>query len=229
MPAAVDRVRVLEFSRDVRENLERLHGFVGFPVERFDRARDFETRTVAAAYLRQALEGILAIGRHILARRFRVPTTEYKQIAVELGARGVVPAELRELFVDVARYRNRLTHAYLEVTPEQLHGFVHRHLGDVERLLAALLSAAGLVPPRPPAGPDSSGPSEARERRVPYRGRGGRARRRKARREVVEVLLADTDLAEHLMDVGRIVATRGEKTCSSAQLRAAVRRRRPRP
>jgi hypothetical protein len=52
---------------------------------------------------------------------------------------------------------------------------------------------------------------------------------RKARREVVEALLADTDLAEDLMDVGRIVATRGEKTCSSAQLRAAVRRRRSRP
>lgn len=46
---------------------------------------------------------------------------------------------------------------------------------------------------------------------------------KKARREVVEALLADTDLAEDLMDVGRIVATRGEKTCSSAQLRAAVR------
>jgi uncharacterized protein YutE (UPF0331/DUF86 family) len=155
----------LDFSRDVRENLARLRGFVGFPVKRFDRACDFETRTIAAAYLRQALEGLLAVGRHILARRFRLPATEYKQIAIELSARGVVPADLREFFLDVARYRNRLTHAYLEVTPEQLHGFVHRHLGDVERLLAVLLSAAGLAPPARKPG---SG-SEVREPRVRYR------------------------------------------------------------
>jgi len=52
---------------------------------------------------------------------------------------------------------------------------------------------------------------------------------RRARREVVEALLADADLAEDLMDVGRIVGTRGQKTCSSAQLRAAVRRKGLRP
>ena len=165
MPAAVDSVRVLDFSRDVRENLARLRGFVGLPVKRFDRACDFETRTIAAAYLRQALEGLLAVGRHILARRFRLPATEYKQIAIELSARGVVPADLREFFLDVARYRNRLTHAYLEVTPEQLHGFVHRHLGDVERLLAVLLSAAGLAPPARKPGSGSS----VCEPRVRYR------------------------------------------------------------
>jgi hypothetical protein len=51
---------------------------------------------------------------------------------------------------------------------------------------------------------------------------------RKSRLEVVEALLADTSLAEDLADVGLIAATRGEATCSSEQLRAAVRRRRRR-
>jgi hypothetical protein len=48
---------------------------------------------------------------------------------------------------------------------ENLHGFVHRHLGDVERLLAALLSAAGLAPPARKPGSDC----EVREPRVRYR------------------------------------------------------------
>lgn len=92
-----------------------------------------DSRNVAAAesLLRRAIEALLDVGRHILAKGFGAPVSEYKAIADELGARGVLDAETAGLLRVLAGYR-RLVHFYADVTPQELHEICRDRLGDLE-------------------------------------------------------------------------------------------------
>ncbi len=100
-----------------------------------------DPRNVAAAesYLRRALEALFDIGRHILAKGFALPTSEYKEISEGLYERKILGAEAKELLKRMAGYRNRLVHFYHEVGPEELYEVCTLHLEEVTALLDTLL------------------------------------------------------------------------------------------
>jgi len=99
-----------------------------------------DRRMVAAgeSYVRRALEALLDLGRHLLAKGFGVPAVEYKEIARALGECGVLDAPCAELLTRIAGYRNRLVHFYDEISAEELYGILTGHRADVEAVLAAL-------------------------------------------------------------------------------------------
>ncbi len=84
----------------------------------------------AESYLRRALEALFDIGRHILAKRFAYPTTEYKEIANGLSDKGVLDPKESELMRKMAGYRNRIVHLYHEITPEELHEICFYHVNE---------------------------------------------------------------------------------------------------
>jgi uncharacterized protein YutE (UPF0331/DUF86 family) len=90
--------------------------------------------------LRRALEALLDAGRHILAKRFGVGVNEYKQIAVELGRRGVLNAEEQVLLRRLAGYRNRIVHFYHEIGQDDLYEIATTHLDDLHNLAAVFLN-----------------------------------------------------------------------------------------
>jgi uncharacterized protein YutE (UPF0331/DUF86 family) len=92
----------------------------------------------AESCLRRALEALLDLGRHILAKGFAVGTSEYKEIARRLGTCGVLPPPESNLLHTLAGYRNRLVHVYQEVTHDELYQICTVHLEDVERVLESL-------------------------------------------------------------------------------------------
>ncbi len=98
-----------------------------------------DRRNVGAAesYLRRALEALLDLGRHILAKGFGLGVSEYKEIAVRLGEQGVLSPEEAQLLQVLAGYRNRLVHFYHEVGPEELYEVCAHRLTDVERIAEA--------------------------------------------------------------------------------------------
>jgi Uncharacterized conserved protein len=100
-----------------------------------------DPRMVAAgeSFLRRALEALLDIGRHILAKSFGTPVAEYGEIGRRLGERGVLRPESAALLAQMGRYRNRLTHFYDEVTPEELFQLLSNRLGDIESILEEIL------------------------------------------------------------------------------------------
>ena len=105
-------------------------------------AQDFAAspQTVAAAesYLRRALEALLDLGRHILAKGFARGVAEYKAIAAALAEEGVLRPDEAELLVRLAGYRNRMVHFYHAVSDEELRLICGDGLGDVEVVLDAL-------------------------------------------------------------------------------------------
>lgn len=100
-----------------------------------------DKRNVAAAesYLRRALEALFDIGRHILAKRFAFPASEYKEIAEKLHEKKVLPEKDRVLMRQMAGYRNRMVHFYHQVNAEELYEICIRHLDDISRLVDVLL------------------------------------------------------------------------------------------
>jgi uncharacterized protein YutE (UPF0331/DUF86 family) len=88
----------------------------------------------AESYLRRALEALFDLGRHILAKGFAFPATEYKEIANKLFEKKVVTHLMRQM----AGYRNRMVHFYHEITPKELFDICHNHLDEIKFLLNAL-------------------------------------------------------------------------------------------
>ena len=99
-----------------------------------------EKKNVAAAesYLRRALEALLDLGRHILAKGFAYPATEYKEIAKGLLEKKVLPKEDAALLDKMAGYRNRMVHFYHEISPEELYEICRDHLDEIKLLLDKL-------------------------------------------------------------------------------------------
>jgi uncharacterized protein YutE (UPF0331/DUF86 family) len=100
-----------------------------------------EKHKIAAAesYLRRALEALFDIGRHILAKKFAYPATEYKEIAKGLSDKGVLIEKETELMRKMAGYRNRMVHFYHEITPEELHEICLYHLNEIKLLADKLV------------------------------------------------------------------------------------------
>jgi uncharacterized protein YutE (UPF0331/DUF86 family) len=93
----------------------------------------------AESYLRRALEALFDIGRHILAKRFAYPATEYKEIAKGLSENKVLVEKEAELMRKMAGYRNRMVHFYHEITPEELHEICLYHLSEIKLLADKLV------------------------------------------------------------------------------------------
>ena len=93
----------------------------------------------AESCLRRALEALLDLGRHILAKCFGEGVSEYKKVAVELERTGVLSQSDAKLLRIMAGYRNRLVHFYNEVTTEELYKICRDDLGDVLAIKDAYL------------------------------------------------------------------------------------------
>jgi uncharacterized protein YutE (UPF0331/DUF86 family) len=87
--------------------------------------------------LRRALEALLDLGRHILAKGFGIGVSEYREIAVRLEEQQVISSDEAALLRTMAGYRNRLVHFYHEVSPEELYEVCAHRLDDLEQVLAA--------------------------------------------------------------------------------------------
>ena len=106
------------------------------PPEEFAREENFVR---AQFYLRRALEGVFHIGSHILSRIPGGRVTEYKAIAIRLGDLGIVPREYaNKALRAMAGYRNRLTHFYADIKPEELQQILSLNLDDFDKFAAAI-------------------------------------------------------------------------------------------
>jgi uncharacterized protein YutE (UPF0331/DUF86 family) len=90
----------------------------------------------AQFYLRRALEGVFHIGSHILSRIPGGRATGYKEIAIKLGEFNIVEKTFANgNLKKMAGYRNRLTHYYSNITPEEIHKIIKESVADFDIFL----------------------------------------------------------------------------------------------
>jgi uncharacterized protein YutE (UPF0331/DUF86 family) len=117
------RIRVqvaLERVARIRSMLDALRRLPASDLAAF--LEDERTAAAAESYLRRAIEGLLDLGRHILAKGFGEGVVEYKEIAAGLADRGIVPSDHRAALLAMAGYRNRLTHSSSRSLPPGVVG-----------------------------------------------------------------------------------------------------------
>ncbi len=140
-PANIDRKVVTQRAAWIREMMGALDDL---PLK--NKGKFLQNRhNIAAAesYLRRSLEALFDIGRHILAKSFAFPATEYKEIARGLQDKKILDEEEAELMRKMAGYRNRMVHFYHEITPEELHEICMNHLDEIKLLLDRMLKSIG--------------------------------------------------------------------------------------
>lgn len=124
---------VLERINIIQTSLKRLEQLRTLSRGRF--ALD-ESFAIAEHYLRYALEATFNICGHILSRIPSAYVGEYKKMAIEMGKQKLVPKDFAEgQLYKMGGYRNRLTHFYSEVTPEEMYDIVQNNLEDFETFL----------------------------------------------------------------------------------------------
>lgn len=145
-PGPIKRVVVTDKVALIRRLLD---GIATLPLDSL-RAFRSDPRMVAAAesYLRRALEALLDIARHVLAKAFGRGATEYAEVARQLGEVGVVSRDQAERLVLMARYRNRLVHMYDEVTEAELYDVLTRRLADIPEIVEAVSTWMAAHPDR---------------------------------------------------------------------------------
>ena len=123
---------------------QMLDGINGLPLDQEDAfLSDPRNPASGESFLRRALEALLDLGRHVLAKGFGIAATEYKAVPKHLREQGILDADLAEKLTRMAGYRNRMVHFYDEVTPTELFGIFQSDLGDLEGVLDALRAWIG--------------------------------------------------------------------------------------
>ena len=136
-PGQIRAAIVAERAAWIREMLDGIRTLPLSSYEEF--ASDKRTPAAAESYLRRALEALLDLGRHVLAKGFALAPAEYREIADQLTSSGVLLKDDGALLRQMAGYRNRLVHFYHEVSEEELYVLCTRQLSDVERVCEAVL------------------------------------------------------------------------------------------
>ncbi len=126
--ANINRSVIEEKIKLIEKHLGRLEGLRGLSKGRFALPDNFD---IAAYNLRCALEATFDICAHILARIPGVQVDEYKNMALEMGKQGLVPKKFSQKnLYEMAGYRNRLTHFYFEIKPDEMLKIIQEDLGD---------------------------------------------------------------------------------------------------
>jgi len=135
-PGAINPKVVAERAFWVFEMIEAVHDLHLEEKEAF--LADRHKVAAAESYLRRSLEALFDIGRHILAKEFAYPATEYREIAKGLLEKRVLEEKEADLMREMAGYRNRMVHFYHEITPEELHKICLYHVDEIKILTEKL-------------------------------------------------------------------------------------------
>ena len=124
-------------------------------------ASDRRNPAAAESFLRRAIEALFDAARHLLAKGHGLGGLEYRDVARLARERKLVVDEaLASRLVQISGFRNRLTHYYDEVTPEEIFHVLESDLGDLEAFARELENAAARLAggtedhedlPRPPS------------------------------------------------------------------------------
>lgn len=133
----LDKKVILERIDIIQMSLKRMEVLKTLTIGKFLLAENF---AIAEHYLRYALEATFDICAHILSRIPGAGVGEYKQMAIEMGKKEIIPMDFAKgKLYKMAGYRNRLlSHFYFEVTSEEMYKIIQNDLGDFQIFLKAI-------------------------------------------------------------------------------------------
>jgi len=136
-----DRPRLRARIQHIETCLERLETLRRLPLADF--LADFRNTESAKHLLQTAIEAMMDIANHILARR-RLPTPDAGvETFRRLGEAGLLSPEHVETYVQMVKFRNLVVHLYQEVDAERVYGVMQDDLDDLRQFIAEVWEIVG--------------------------------------------------------------------------------------
>lgn len=86
------------------------------------------------------IEACLDIGHHVISREGLRRPGDYREVFGILREAGIIDGELGRRLEEMASFRNRLIHAYLDIEPSRVYDIARNELRDVEAFVAAIVT-----------------------------------------------------------------------------------------
>ncbi len=99
---------------------------------------DFAVMGGVHHYLLLSIETILDLGSHVVSSEGLEPPKTYADIFRVLRDEGMVPGDLAERLMAMARFRNVLVHLYAEVDEERVLAILRGRMGDMDEFMEIL-------------------------------------------------------------------------------------------
>jgi uncharacterized protein YutE (UPF0331/DUF86 family) len=89
-------------------------------------------------YLLLAIETVIDLGSHVISSEGYPPPTSYSDVFKTLAEEGVLPPDLADRLMAMARFRNVLVHLYAEVDEERVLQILRGPLSDLDEFVTSL-------------------------------------------------------------------------------------------
>ena len=130
----VDEERLAKYIRELENYLGQLNELKKISKE--DYISDWRVSYIVERTLHLSLETFLSIGEMIISElRFKKPDS-YAEIPKILTENKVIPQQLAEKLIDLAKFRNVLVHEYLYLDREK----VYQHLFNDQEIIQEFLN-----------------------------------------------------------------------------------------
>ena len=136
-----DQETMVKLVSELRQNVARLRSLAELPQEDF--LGDPDKIGSSKYHFIVAIETCIDTCNHLIARNgYRAPE-DYGDTFSVMGEVGALPPGFSEELKNMARFRNRLVHLYMEVDDQQLYEILHTRLDDFKRFLDSISSFLG--------------------------------------------------------------------------------------
>jgi uncharacterized protein YutE (UPF0331/DUF86 family) len=132
----IDRELLASRISKIRVELRHLDRLKGMSVQDF--LASMVEQHATERELQIVIEACLDIAHHIISREGLRRPTDYRDVFTVLRETGTVEPALAQRLEQMASFRNRLVHGYLQIDPRQIYEIARNELGDVESFLAAI-------------------------------------------------------------------------------------------
>jgi len=133
----VDRDKVRQKLQLIRSELRELEKFRNMSPEAFQAESHYPA--AATRMIQVAIETMLDLSAHIIAREGWGLPKSYREVVLLATEHQLIPKELSETFLFMARFRNRIVHLYDEIKDDEILEFIRRHLDDFRPFMARVI------------------------------------------------------------------------------------------
>ena len=134
----VDRELIATRVAKIREQLRHLAR-----LQTLSRAEFLASTTEQHAVERElqiVIEACLDIGHHVISREGLRRPGDYREVFAVLREAGIIETPLGRRLEEMASFRNRLVHGYLDVEPGRVYDMARNELADVEAFVASVVT-----------------------------------------------------------------------------------------
>jgi uncharacterized protein YutE (UPF0331/DUF86 family) len=135
--AAVDSNKVRQHVQYVRGTQPKLRQLRDLGRDAF--LADSINEHAAVRLLHTAIEALIDIANHVIAREGLGIPRSYADTVNILADAKVLPAERKDSFLKMVRFRNRAVHLYDEIDSGEVFSILEKDLDDFESFLAPII------------------------------------------------------------------------------------------